>query len=167
MACALGETLCPNPISSHSRRGSQVAADRRRTFDGHVARGDIAYIAVGLGLQRLRKRFDPETSPDFESGNGVSKAPHRSRRAVSVTEWPRSRSSISKPFGTAPRREAGCSKGRPIMECYRASALPSETPRSGCPLLDDLVPVAGQPLEQIRCASTPRAGSLTTIRTPH
>ena len=31
----------------------------RRTFDGHVARGDIAYIAVGLGLQRVRKRFDP------------------------------------------------------------------------------------------------------------
>ncbi|MCJ2086237.1 helix-turn-helix domain-containing protein [Methylobacterium sp. E-005] len=30
----------------------------RRTFDGHVARGDIAYIAVGLGEKRIRKRFD-------------------------------------------------------------------------------------------------------------
>ncbi|MEH3062360.1 MAG: helix-turn-helix domain-containing protein [Methylobacterium radiotolerans] len=31
----------------------------RRTFDGHVARGDIAYIVVGLGEKRIRKRFDP------------------------------------------------------------------------------------------------------------
>lgn len=32
----------------------------RRTFDGHVAHGDIAYIAVGLGAKRVRKRFAPE-----------------------------------------------------------------------------------------------------------
>jgi len=37
----------------------------RRTFDGHVARGDIAYIAVGLGLQRVRKRFTPEDIAQF------------------------------------------------------------------------------------------------------
>ncbi len=29
----------------------------RRIFDGHVARGDIAHIAIGLGLMRARKRF--------------------------------------------------------------------------------------------------------------
>ncbi|KST56613.1 hypothetical protein AO398_10055 [Methylobacterium sp. GXS13] len=32
----------------------------RRTSDNHVARGDIAYIAVGLGLKRVRRRFSPE-----------------------------------------------------------------------------------------------------------
>lgn len=37
----------------------------RRTFDGHVARGDIAYIAVGLGEKRVRKRFDPEDIARF------------------------------------------------------------------------------------------------------
>lgn len=37
----------------------------RRTFDGHVARGDIAYIAVGLGVKRVRKRFDPEDIARF------------------------------------------------------------------------------------------------------
>ncbi|MCJ2070521.1 helix-turn-helix domain-containing protein [Methylobacterium sp. J-030] len=37
----------------------------RRTFDGHVARGDIAYIAVGLGEKRVRKRFDPEDITQF------------------------------------------------------------------------------------------------------
>lgn len=37
----------------------------RRTFDGHVARGDIAYIAVGLGLKRIRKRFAPEDIVQF------------------------------------------------------------------------------------------------------
>ena len=37
----------------------------RRTFDAHVARGDIAYIAVGMGLKRTRKRFDPEELAQF------------------------------------------------------------------------------------------------------
>ena len=37
----------------------------RRTFDGHVARGEIAYIAVGLGMKRVRKRFDPEDISRF------------------------------------------------------------------------------------------------------
>lgn len=37
----------------------------RRTFDAHVARGDIAYIAVGMGLKRTRKRFDPEDLARF------------------------------------------------------------------------------------------------------
>ena len=37
----------------------------RRTFDGHVARGDIAYIAVGLGDKRVRKRFAPEDIARF------------------------------------------------------------------------------------------------------
>lgn len=38
----------------------------RRTFDGHVARGDIAYIAVGLGEKRIRKRFDPDDIVRFQ-----------------------------------------------------------------------------------------------------
>ncbi|KAA0122848.1 DNA-binding protein [Methylobacterium sp. P1-11] len=37
----------------------------RWTFDDHVARGDIAYIAVGLGEKRIRKRFDPEDIARF------------------------------------------------------------------------------------------------------
>lgn len=37
----------------------------RRTFDAHVARGDIAYIAVGMGLKRTRKRFEPESLARF------------------------------------------------------------------------------------------------------
>ncbi|WP_342167037.1 helix-turn-helix domain-containing protein [Methylobacterium sp. SD21] len=37
----------------------------RRTFDAHVARGDIAYIAVGMGLKRTRKRFDPADLAQF------------------------------------------------------------------------------------------------------
>lgn len=37
----------------------------RRTFDGHVARGDIVYIAVGPGLKRVRRRFDPEDIARF------------------------------------------------------------------------------------------------------
>ncbi|MCJ2023126.1 helix-turn-helix domain-containing protein [Methylobacterium sp. J-067] len=37
----------------------------RRAFDAHVARGDIAYIAVGMGLKRIRKRFDPEDLARF------------------------------------------------------------------------------------------------------
>ena len=37
----------------------------RRTFDGHVARGDITYIAVGLGLKRIRKRFAREDIDRF------------------------------------------------------------------------------------------------------
>lgn len=37
----------------------------RRTFDAHVARGDIPYIAVGMGLKRTRKRFEPEDLARF------------------------------------------------------------------------------------------------------
>jgi excisionase family DNA binding protein len=37
----------------------------RRTFDAHVARGDIPYIAVGVGLKRTRKRFEPEDLARF------------------------------------------------------------------------------------------------------
>ncbi|MEL6059462.1 hypothetical protein [Methylobacterium sp. DCY52] len=37
----------------------------QRTFDGHVARGDIAYIAIGLGEKRIRKQFDPEDIAQF------------------------------------------------------------------------------------------------------
>lgn len=39
----------------------------RRTFDGHVARGDIAYIAVGMGEKRIRKRFDPADIDQFRN----------------------------------------------------------------------------------------------------
>lgn len=49
----------------------------RRTFDGHVARGDIAYIAVGLGEKRVRKRFDPED---------IAKFRERQRRVESQSE---------------------------------------------------------------------------------
>jgi hypothetical protein len=38
----------------------------RRTFDGHVANGDISYIVVGLGLKRSRKRFDPADLDRFQ-----------------------------------------------------------------------------------------------------
>ncbi len=40
----------------------------RRTFEGHVARGGIAYIVVGLGLKRVRKRFAPEDIARFRDG---------------------------------------------------------------------------------------------------
>jgi hypothetical protein len=54
----------------HRQRFTADEADRllrigRHTFDAHVARGDIAYIAVGMGLKRLRKRFDPEDIKRF------------------------------------------------------------------------------------------------------
>ena len=55
----------------------------RRTFDGHVDRGDIAYIAVGLGLQRVRKRFDPEDIAQFRERQRrveCPSAPTQSRR---------------------------------------------------------------------------------------
>jgi len=37
----------------------------RRTFDGHIARGDITYNVVGLGLERIRKRFALEDIDRF------------------------------------------------------------------------------------------------------
>lgn len=53
----------------------------RRTFDVHVARGDIAFIAVGLGLQRIRKRFDPEDIARFrEQQRRVDPPPRVARR---------------------------------------------------------------------------------------
>lgn len=57
----------------------------RRTFDGHVARCDIAYIAVGLGLQRVRKRFDPADIDRFrEHQRHVDRRPEAtpSRRRI-------------------------------------------------------------------------------------
>lgn len=59
----------------------------RRTFDGHVARGDIAYIVVGLGLKRVRKRFDPEDIARFrERQRRVERPlePTRNRRRALV-----------------------------------------------------------------------------------
>jgi hypothetical protein len=62
----------------------------RRTFDGHVARGDIAYIAVGLGVKRIRKRFAPEDIDRFrDRQRRVEQPPGASRgdgRAVRVSE---------------------------------------------------------------------------------
>ena len=54
----------------------------RRTFDGHVARCEMAYIAVGLGLQRVRKRFDPEDIARFRE---------KQRRVECPPEPPQSR----------------------------------------------------------------------------
>jgi hypothetical protein len=42
-----------------------VSLSRPRTFDARVALGDIASIAVGMGLKRVRKRFDPEDIKRF------------------------------------------------------------------------------------------------------
>ena len=60
----------------------------RRTFDGHVARGDIAYIAVGLGLQRVCKRFDPADIDRFRD---------RQRRAERPPELTRNRRRLQGP----------------------------------------------------------------------
>jgi hypothetical protein len=55
----------PEPNLLTAGEVAQMLRTGRRTFDGHVARGDIAYIAVGLGLKRVRKRFDPEDIARF------------------------------------------------------------------------------------------------------
>ncbi|MGE8131585.1 helix-turn-helix domain-containing protein [Methylobacterium sp. NPDC080182] len=55
----------PEPDLLTADEAAKLLRIGRRTFDGHVARGDIAYIAVGLGLQRVRKRFDPEDIARF------------------------------------------------------------------------------------------------------
>ncbi|UIY45571.1 helix-turn-helix domain-containing protein [Methylobacterium radiotolerans] len=55
----------PEPDLLTADEAAKLLRIGRRTFDGHVARGDIAYIAVGLGLQRIRKRFDPEDIARF------------------------------------------------------------------------------------------------------
>lgn len=55
----------------------------RRTFDGHVVRGDVAYIAVGLDEKRVRKRFDPEGITWFRDRQrrvGCPPEPTRRRR---------------------------------------------------------------------------------------
>jgi hypothetical protein len=52
----------------------------RRTFVGHVVRGDIAYIAVGLGFKWIRERSDPEGIAPFGSGRAVECAPEPTPR---------------------------------------------------------------------------------------
>lgn len=47
----------------------------RRTFDGHVRRGDIHYIAVGLGEKRIRKRFDPADIDRFRDSQRRAECP--------------------------------------------------------------------------------------------
>lgn len=64
----------------------------RRTFDGHVARGDIAYIAVGLGEKRVRKRFDPEDIARFRERQRRVECPPkptRSRRRAPAPPVPK------------------------------------------------------------------------------
>ena len=59
----------------------------RRTFDGRVARGDIAYIAVGLGMKRVRKRFDPEDITRFrEQQRRVESPPEGTPRRRGIKE---------------------------------------------------------------------------------
>ena len=61
----------------------------RRTFDGHVARGDIAYIAVGLGLKRVRKRFAPEDITRFrDRQRRVECPPEPTRKRKPATQLP-------------------------------------------------------------------------------
>ena len=61
----------------------------RRTFDGHVARGDIAYMAVGLGRKRIRKRFDPEDIARFrERQKRVDRPPKPTRGRRRASEVP-------------------------------------------------------------------------------
>ena len=47
----------------------------RRTFDAHVARGDIHYIAIGLGQKRTRKRFDPADIDRFRENQRRAACP--------------------------------------------------------------------------------------------
>lgn len=55
----------PEPDLLTADEAANLLRIGRRTFEGHVARGDIAYIAVGLGEKRIRKRFDPEDIAQF------------------------------------------------------------------------------------------------------
>lgn len=59
----------------------------RRTFDGHVTRGDIAYVAVGLGLKRVRKRFASEDITGFrDRQRRVECPPEPTRRRKPATQ---------------------------------------------------------------------------------
>jgi hypothetical protein len=63
----------------------------RRTFEGHVAQGDVAYTAVGLGLQRVRKRFDPKDIARFRERQrrvGCLPEPTRNRARAPASSAP-------------------------------------------------------------------------------
>lgn len=81
----------PEPDLLTADEAAKLLRIGRRTFDGHVARGDIAYIAVGLGLQRVRKRFDPEDIARFRESQRRVERPReltRNRRhASAAAEW--------------------------------------------------------------------------------
>lgn len=73
----------PEPDLLTADEAAKLLRIGRRTFDGHVARGDIAYIAVGLGEKRVRKRFDPEDIARFRESQRRMEGPPeptRSRR---------------------------------------------------------------------------------------
>ena len=81
----------PEPDLLTADEAAKLLRIGRRTFDGHVARGDIAYIAVGLGLQRIRKRFDPEDIARFRERQKRVERPleptRNRRRGRAATEW--------------------------------------------------------------------------------
>lgn len=61
-------------------KAAKLLRVERRTFDGYVARGDIVYIAVGLGLKRVRKRCDPEDIARFrEKQRRIERPPEPTR----------------------------------------------------------------------------------------
>lgn len=71
----------PEPDLLTADEAAKLLRIGRRTFDGHVARGDIAYIAVGLGLQRVRKRFDPEDIARFRERQRRVECPPKPTRS--------------------------------------------------------------------------------------
>ena len=74
-------------MRSAARRAC-IRAWTGRTFDGHAARGDISYIAVGLCLTRVRKRFGREDIARFrEKQRRVERPlePPQSRRRAPAT----------------------------------------------------------------------------------
>lgn len=78
----------PKPDLLTADEAAKLLRIGRRTFDAHVGRGDIAYIAVGMGLKRTRKRFDPEDLVRFRD---------RQRRVECPSDPTASRASASAP----------------------------------------------------------------------
>ncbi|SDO56190.1 DNA binding domain-containing protein, excisionase family [Methylobacterium phyllostachyos] len=65
----------PEPDLLTADEAAELLRISRRTLDGHVARGDIAYISVGLGEKRTRKRFDPADIDRFRERQRRVEAP--------------------------------------------------------------------------------------------
>lgn len=79
----------PEPDLLTADEAAKLLRIGRRTFDGHVARGDIAYIAVGLGEKRVRKRFDPEDIARFRERQRRVECPPEATGGRRAKEPPR------------------------------------------------------------------------------